>query len=132
MQIPASALPLTSPIIGYAFTVATTLVNTALTVVGGNIYALAVYNLAASNLLNFAQDQAGQTYFKDLRTNLKIGSFSAGVVQSASDNGSSESLLTPDFMKNLTLANLQQLKDPYGRQYLMFAQSFGPNVWGIS
>ena len=50
---------------------------------------------------------------------------------SASDEGTSTALLNPEFMKTLTLQNLQALKDPYGRTYLQFAQSFGP-VWGLT
>jgi hypothetical protein len=40
-------------------------------------------------------------------------------------------MATPDFVKTLTLANLQQLKTPWGRQYLAYAQSAGP-LWGLS
>jgi hypothetical protein len=35
-------------------------------------------------------------------------------------------------MQRLTLAQLQNLKTPYGREYLALAQSYGPNVWGLS
>ena len=34
-------------------------------------------------------------------------------------------------MKDFTLANLQNLKTPYGRQYLAWAQAYGP-LWGLS
>jgi hypothetical protein len=30
------------------------------------------------------------------------------------------------------MGNLQNLKTPYGRAYLAFAQDYGPSVWGIS
>lgn len=121
-------LPPNSPVIGYAFHVAKTIVNHALWVAG--TYTLAVYNLGASQVINFAPDQPGRTYFDGLRTKLKISDWTAGVVSSTSDQGTGTSLLNPDFMKNLTLANLQQIKDPYGRQYLAFAQDAG-TVWVV-
>jgi hypothetical protein len=55
----------------------------------------------------------------------------AGVIGSSADETTSESLVVPEAMKNLTLQNLQNLKTPYGRQYLYFAQAFGTN-WGLS
>ena len=35
-------------------------------------------------------------------------------------------------MKGLTLANLQNLKTPWGRMYLSIAQLAGPTIWGLS
>jgi hypothetical protein len=69
MQIPASALPTSSPSILMALALSEAIVNPALCVIGpgqGNslgytgstIYDLAVYNLAADNLINFANDQS--------------------------------------------------------------------------
>lgn len=141
MQIPASALPLGSPVILMSLAIAEDVVNTELMRIpnigvnlgytGPTIYELAVYNLAADNLINFAQDQAGQTYFSDLRSAWKINSFVPGVIQSSGDETSLESLLAPEFMKNLTLSDLQNLKTPYGRQYLALAQKYG-SLWGMS
>ena len=144
MQIPVLALPLNSPIITYAFNTALMVVNQSLQAAGcpsgsqWSIYTLAVYNLSGSNLVNWAPDQPGYTYFADLRksygitNSAGISNFAPGVVASTSDNGTSTSLLNPEFLKGLTLANLQQIKDPWGRQYLMFAQDYGPGPWGIS
>ena len=96
------------------------------------VYMLAVYNFAGDRLINFAQDQAGSTFFADARTTLGINNFQAGVVASAGDQGTSGALVVPEFFQNLTMADLQSLKTPYGRQYIAFAQQYGPNVWGIS
>ena len=41
-------------------------------------------------------------------------------------------VIVQEAAKNFTLANLQALKDPYGRQYLALAQSYGPETWGMS
>ncbi len=147
MRIPPSALPRTSPFIAYAFANALAIVNPALQCVaipqqdaagvtlnpgGWTIYALAVYNLAADNLINYAPDQQGFEYFEKLREKLNINGFVSGVVQSSGDEGSNVSLVVQEAAKMFTLANLQQLKTPYGRTYLALAQSAGPTTWGIT
>jgi hypothetical protein len=131
MGITTDYLPNTSPAIDWAYQVAVSIVNPDLALTDGPIYLLAVYNLAASNLINFAQDQPGQVYFSALRDKYNINSFVSGIISSSSDQGTSESLVTPKVFEDLTLADLQYLKDPYGRQYLMFAQRAG-TLWGIT
>jgi hypothetical protein len=69
------------------------------------IYQFAVYNLAASNLINFAQDQPGQTYFADLRTKWNINGFVSGVIQSSGDVSTNQSLVVQEAAKNFTLAD---------------------------
>ena len=138
MQIPTAYLPLTNPTIAWVLAISMNTVNPDLAYIGNtaagglpatNMYNVAVYNLAGSLLINMAQDQPGYTYFSDLRDALGITSFSVGVVQSSADASTSESLLVPEFAQGLTVGNLQQLKDPYGRLYLQIAQSYGPTVW---
>lgn len=137
MLIDPLYLPTNSAVIGYAYNIALAIVNPILATLGcqpdsqWSVYALAVYNLGGSNIINFAQDQSGRTYFSDLRKTLGIASFTPGVTAGTSDQGTATSLLNPEFMKTLTLQNLQSIKDPYGRQYLMFAQAFGP-LWGLT
>jgi hypothetical protein len=142
LQIPTSALPLSSPSILMTLAIAEEVVNPALMVVsspcestlgytGDNVYELAVYNLAADYLINFAPDQPGQTYFADLREKWKIFNFVPGVISASSDETTSESILNPEFMKGFTMSDLQRAKTPYGRQYLMFAQQYG-QLWGLS
>jgi hypothetical protein len=101
-----------------------------------NMYAVAVYNCAADMLVNIAVDDPNapppfDTYWSDLRSKLGINNFVPGMVTSSSDQGTSTSLTLPDFFKNLTLGDLQQMKTPWGRMYLQIAQSWG-TVWGIS
>jgi len=126
-----AALPADSMFIALTYDASLLTVNDALVVGGPMIYTLAVYNLAADMLVNWTPDQAGSTYFVDLRTAYGVFAFAPGVVTSSSDGGTSTSLQTPEFMSGLTMANLQNLKTPYGRQYLAFAQSFGP-LWGLT
>ena len=126
-------LPDDSPSIPTAFQIAQEIVFPLINCASAVMFTLATYNLAGSNLVNYAQDQPGKTYFADLRgkEGLNLGSFAAGVVSAAADQGTSSTLATPDSLKNLTLMNLQQLRDPWGRAYLAIAQEFGP-LWGIT
>lgn len=141
---PVAAIPDTSPTIGLAFRVAMAITAPQLRLIDPLIYELAVYNLATSNVVNYAQDQPGGPtfpgsgdpplpYFQGLRKSLHVNSFVAGVVQAAADESTSDSLLVPEVFKNLTIANLQQLKDPWGRQYLAFVSDLGNLAsWGVS
>ena len=132
MQIDSTVLPDDSEYLTWAYDLSISIVNLAFACVPGPMYLLMVYNLGGSNLINFAQDQPGQTYFADLRKTLNINSMTSGLVASSSDEGTSVSLLNPDFIKTLTIADLQYYKDPYGRVYLSYAQRYGPSAWGVS
>jgi len=125
--VPANALSATDPVINVAFCVALEIVNQQICVVSPLMYNLAVYNLATDNVYNFAQDNppSPEAFFAKMRASLGIMDFVAGVTASTSDEGTSESLLNPEFMKDLKLADLQNLKSPWGRQYLAIAQRFG-------
>jgi hypothetical protein len=71
-------------------------------------------------------------YFAALRRNFKIGQFVPGMIASTNDSSTGMSLDNPDFMKGLTLYDLQVAKTPWGRAYLAIAQKAGPNLWGLS
>lgn len=147
MNINTKILPDNSPFITLALAVALAVVNPDLagvalpatdaagvTISSGTqtVYVIAVYNLAADNLINFAIDQPGFRYFQNLRKKLNVNGFVSGVVQSSADESTSVSVVVQDAAKNFTLANLQNLKTPYGRAYLALAQSFGPTTWGLT
>lgn len=126
-----TALPADSMFLALTYENSLATVNRALISASPIIYTLAVYNLGADFLINWTPDQPGSTFFVDLRKGYGVLDFSPGVVSSSSDNGTSTSLMNPDFLKGLTMGNLQNLKTPYGRQYLAWAQSYG-TVWGLS
>ena len=132
MQIPNMVLPDSSSSICMAYRIALDIVNTSLSLASSDIYTLAVYNLGGDFLINYAHDVNGQTYFADLRASFKIYSFVPGVISDSHDVSTGQSLLNSEFMKNLTMSDLQNLKTPYGRQYLAFAQWYGPTIWGVS
>ena len=157
MGISTTILPSNSPVIAFAFAVALSIVNPALRCIGipqadstgaqlnsggWSIFALAVYNLAGSNLISYAQDQPDAPavkgsdpplpFFAWTRKQWNTNGFVSGVISGSSDEGTSQTLVVQEAAKNFTLANLQALKDPYGRQYLALAQSYGPETWGMS
>jgi hypothetical protein len=106
-------------------------------------YDLAVYNLAADRLVNFYVDAPTSTvfqkrpdgtqftFFEYLRFRWGIGNWHAGVVTSVSDVSTSTGIEAIEAAKMFTLSDLQNLKTPYGRQYLAIAQSYG-TLWGLT
>lgn len=73
-----------------------------------------------------------EQFFANIRRYFKINSFVPGIVANTSDLTTSVGLDNPDFMKNLTLEQLQLIKTPYGRRYLEIAQKYGPTIWGVT
>lgn len=118
--------------IGISYALSLETVNRFFKSVAPALYVWAVYNLAAALLFDFAQDTPPSTFFADARKAWNINSFVAGVVNSASDNGTSAGTAIPAAFNELTLADLQLLKTPWGRNYLSIAQKWGPDLFGIS
>ncbi|WP_291969471.1 hypothetical protein [Candidatus Symbiopectobacterium sp.] len=127
MGVTTDNVPDDSPSFTLAYGDAVEWVNQDIACVMPNLYTVAVYSLAASFLVNYGTEQV----FSELRTKLKLNDLHVGVISSASDNSTSASRLVPDFFKDLSLADLQMLHDPWGRRYLMIAQQFG-SLWGLS
>lgn len=131
MGLSTIVIPDDSPGYVYAYQVALDSVPLELGSVSPSIYTLTVYNWGGSLLLQFQQDITGQTFFADARKAYNMNSFVAGVISSASDEGTSESLTVGKGLQNLQLIDLQRIKDPYGRQALSFMQSIS-TLWGLS
>ena len=138
MQVPTKALPVdptTDPDILTAYAVALGTVNPVLCQVSPLYYNLAVYNFGGDYLINWASDALAQDacseYFEELRSDMGITSFKAGVVQSTADVSTSTTMAISDANKQLTLSDMQNLKTPFGRTYLAIAQKFG-DIWGLS
>jgi len=144
--VPANALPTDAPIIGYAFDYALSTVNVQLCAAwsppgGWTPYQRAVYNLAADILINWAIDPVDEPpynigppplqYFAWLRARYGVNQFVAGVVNSSSDEGTSQSLTVPKAFEGLSISQLSNLKTPYGREYLALAQDVG-TMWGMA
>lgn len=127
MGITAEQVPDDSQSLSLAYGGAVEWVNRDIAIVMPSLYAVAVYNLAASFLINYGTENV----FSGLREKLKLNNFVSGVISASSDNSTSSQRLVPDFFKDLSLADLQMLQDPWGRRYLMIAQQFG-SLWGGS
>ena len=132
MAIAPRFLPDNSVWIEASYDVAIEKVNLALAAASPLIYTLAVYNYAGDRLINFALDQPGECFFVDLRKAYGLTTLISGLVQAASDNGTSQSFLNPEWAKEMTLTNLEMTRTPYGRTYLGFAQEYGRSGWGLT
>ena len=53
------------------------------------------------------------------------------MITASNDETTGETLVVMDAAKGFTLSNLQNLKTPWGRTYLGFAQQFG-TLWGLT
>jgi len=131
MGIPTTAIPDSDPGYAFAFQVAQDMVPVELNFASPDIYTLTVYNWGGSQLIQFQQDIAGQTFFTNARAAYGVNNFAAGVVESAGDVSTNESLAVGLGLKNLTLVDLQRIKDPYGRTAIGYLQTFG-TLWGLS
>lgn len=131
MGVPTQALPDDAPVITYAFDFALEIVNRTIQCASPLMYNAAVYNLSGDNLINYAPDQDGSTYFADLRTKWNLLKFIPGVVQTSSDDGTSVGYVIQEAAKNFTMADLQTLKTPWGRTYMGIAQRYGV-IWGLT
>ena len=131
MGITIAQLPDASSDIATAYNMAIETVNTSFAYLAPLSYDQMIYNWAADYLLNNAIDQPGQTFFTTTRQTLKLNNFVAGVIPSASDEGTSVGIKTANQFDDFTINDLQHLKTTYGREYLRIAQKYG-NLWGIS
>lgn len=127
MGIKTSDLADGDPAVEFAYCFALNYVNCAILSFSPFMYTTAVYNLAADMLLQFANSP----YFITYRQSNNLLKFTAGVISSSYDESTGQSVANPVALTNLTLQDLQNLKTPYGRQYLAIAQQFG-TPWGLS
>lgn len=131
MGVPPTAIFDTDPGYDYAYQVALDLVPLDFSATLPDIYTLTVYNLAGSLLIQWQQDVPGQTYFDELRMKFNMDGFVAGVITSANDVSTGQTLTVGKGLQNLDLISLQAIKNPYGRQAIAFMQSLG-TLWGLS
>lgn len=135
MEVPVVVLPNNSQYLEMSYDIALEIVNRFLNVVP-NLYTIAVYNLGGDFLVNIAQDNStlqppNNDYWANLRSTLSINSFIPGLINATNDEDTSAALLTPLGLQNLTIADLQTLKTPWGRVYMGIAQSVG-SMWGLT
>lgn len=89
------------------------------------------FNLGGHFLIGQAPDVEGSYFFEGKREEFNFYNTTAGVVSSTSDESTSVSMVVSPAMANLTLGNLEMMKDPYGKKALSILMELGP-LWGIS
>ncbi len=109
MGITTDQVPDDSPSFTLAYGGAVEWVNQDIAIVMPNFYTVAVYNLGASFLVNYGTESV----FAEFRKEYGLNNFKAGVITGAGDNSTSSQRLVPDFFKDLSLADLQMLQDPW-------------------
>ena len=131
MGIPTAAM--SNDDIGWAFAyqIAKDLIPPDLCLMSADIYTQTVYLWGGSQLIQYQQDYPGQVFFTNARIAYGINTFVAGVISSAADATTSESLTVGTGLSNLDLLSLQRVKDPYGRAAVSYLQTIG-TLWGIT
>ena len=130
--IPTAALPSNSDYLTYAFNYSQNVALQPAPSMAGIVFVMASYNLGMHHLLEIAPDQTGQTWFASARSQYQLLLPKVGVVSSGGDQGTSDTLVVPDFFKDMTLFALGLMKTPWGRRYLDYAQMYGSNIVGLS
>lgn len=131
VEIPISALPDNSPQIEPSYDQSIDEVNDDLALVSVNIYTTAIYNLATHYLVNVARDVDGSTYFAEAQDKFGLTRFVVGPLSSAADVSTSDSFAIPDYVKRMSISDVELMKTPWGRAYMSIAMKAG-TLWGIS
>ena len=95
-------------------------------------YVLAVYNLGVDRFVRLAMDDGQGTFYATQRATFNILDFRPGVVMASGDGPTSQTLVVPDYYKELPMWGQELLKTPWGREYIAYAQMYGPYVVGVS
>lgn len=95
-------------------------------------YILAVYNLGTDRFVRLAMDDGDGTFYSSQRATFNILDFRPGVVMASGDEPTSQTLVVPDYYKELPMWAQELLKTPWGREYIAYAQMYGPYVVGVS
>lgn len=95
-------------------------------------YVMAVYNMAFHQLLKFCPDQSGQTFFATARKTYNLANMRPGIVMAAGDQGSSQTMIVPEFFQHISLEALEATKTPWGQFWVSYQQMYGQTIWGWS
>ena len=129
--IPIAAMPDADPGFATALAFAQEWIPDQIATYSPTLSTSAVYNWAASSIIQFQPDITGQVYFQGLRKSFGVTNFVPGVITTASNEATSDSVTAGKGLQNLQLIDLQRAKDPYGRQALAILQSLG-TLWGLT
>ena len=129
--IPADDMPDADPGFQQALDYASLWIPTELAALMPQLYVLAIYNWGASLVIQFQQDASGQVFFTNARSSFGVSNFVPGVINSASNEATSQSMTIGAGLQNMTLTDMQRVKDPYGRAALAILQDLG-TLWGVT
>lgn len=146
--IPTQYLPADAPVIEWSYNIAYATVNRVFSLVPSRttpnkqiVYSQMVYNLATHYLVTSAPDtdvpykhdneQKPIYYFQYARQSFGLNTFWAGVVEETHDETTGTKLHIPENLDNMTIADIDLTKTPWGRTYLGQAQKWN-SPWGIS
>jgi len=129
--ITTTVMPVNDPGFALWFAIALEWIPLQLQCVSPTLYTYCVYDWGVSVLLQFQQDQDGQTYFTDKRKAFGVYNLVAGAISSDADEATSVTMTLGKSMSDLSLADLQRIKDPYGRNAIATLMSLG-SLWGLS
>lgn len=129
--INTTVMPNNDPGFDYAYAFALEWIPQQLNGVSGVLYTAAVYNWGVSLIIEFQQDQSGQTFFADLRQEFGTNNFVPGVISSTADGSTSDSLTIGTALSNMNIVDLARATDPFGRRALAIMSALGP-MWGLT
>lgn len=95
-------------------------------------YTKACYNLGFHLMLLLAQDGAGQSFFKNIRSTYELTQFRPGIMLASGDQATSQTYIVPKFFHELTLEALEATKTPWGRQWIEYQMMYSGTIWGMS
>ena len=98
----------------------------------GNRYVLAVYHFGADRFIRLAQDDGQGQFYQAQRASFGVLDFRPGVVMASGDGPTSQTLVVPDWYREIPMFAQEMLKTPWGREYIAYAQQYGPYVIGVS
>lgn len=129
--ITTDVMPDGDPGFDRAFSIAQGMVPCEMNLLDSTIFTDCTYCWGVSVLVQFQQDQPGETFFADMRSAYGVNNLVPGVISSTADEATSTSLTVGRSLSNLSLTDLQRIKDPFGRQAIAYLMDLGTS-WGLT
>jgi hypothetical protein len=129
--INSTVMPDNDPGFDRAFTLAQEWIPCELAQISAIFFTDCTYSWGVSIILQQQLDQTGQTFFADMRAAYGVNNLVPGVITSDADESTSTTLTTGKSLSNLSLTDLQRIKDPFGRQAIAYLMDMG-TLWGLS
>ena len=96
------------------------------------VYILAVYNLGMDRLILVAQDIPPSTFWFGQRQIYGTLEQKPGITMASGNGPSSDTLVVPDWYRDIPLDMQQAMKTPWGREYVSYTQMYGSTIVAIA